>query len=292
VTHVAHSDETHHNVGRYRGIAVVTAPLDIAATATTELKAVLEKASVREFKWHKLRTARNRFAALHVADWLFDNLDKVRADVLTWDTEDRRHCIQGRDDTANLHRMYHHVFKNVFIQRWPSGCVWRLHPDEQTSMNWQQVHEFLQRVSTTSHLQREIGETHRFSVVLKTKFRICQIVPCCSEAEPLIQLADLLAGLSAFSQTHFDQFQEWQSSSCGQDDLFGRSHAPYSRGEQEKFAVLSEFHLRCKQHGLGISLNSSRGLLTRNPKVHLNFWPYMSQHEDDKAPTRHVSRFE
>jgi hypothetical protein len=110
-THVAYSDETHHSVGRFKGIGVVTATLDVATRASEEVRAILATANVSEMKWEKLRTARDRAAAIQVAEWLFGKLTALRVDVLTWDIEDPRH--RGRDDVANLHRMYHHLMKNV-----------------------------------------------------------------------------------------------------------------------------------------------------------------------------------
>jgi hypothetical protein len=120
VTHVAYSDETHHNVGRFKGIGVVTAAIQHATRASEEVKAILATASVSELKWEKLRTARDRMAAIRVTDWLFTRIDVLRIDILTWDIEDARHRLQGRDDAANLQRMYHHLMNNV-LRRYPTG---------------------------------------------------------------------------------------------------------------------------------------------------------------------------
>ena len=283
VTHVAYSDESHHNVGRYRCIGVVTAPLAVATEVASEVRAMLTVGGVRELKWEKVRTARERFAALRVADCLFSKLNVLRADVLTWDTEDSRHQVRSRDDVANLHRMYHHLFRTVLRRRWPTGSTWRLYPDEQDSMDWNSIHDILSAVSMTTSLQRSIGEQHSLKLSLRTHYRIMQIVPSRSEDEPLIQIADLLAGMSAFSRTHFDEFREWSEDSAGQSPLFQHAAPSFSTGMKEKCAVLSEFHRRSR-------LNSSRGLTTRNPKCSLNFWPYVPQRASDKAPQKRLAR--
>ena len=113
VTHVAYSDETNHNVGRFKGIAVLTASTNHATQASEEVKAILATANVNELKWEKLRTARDRIAAIQVTEWLCSKLNVLRVDVLTWDIEDPRHRLHGRDDVANLHRMFHHLMNNV-----------------------------------------------------------------------------------------------------------------------------------------------------------------------------------
>ena len=67
-SHVAFSDETRFNVGRYRAIAVVTVERGLETLVGGEVRGLLMAAGVGELKWQKLRTARDRFAALGVMD--------------------------------------------------------------------------------------------------------------------------------------------------------------------------------------------------------------------------------
>jgi hypothetical protein len=254
VTHVAYSDETHHNVGRFKGIGVVTAAIDHATQASKELKAILATANVSELKWEKLRTVRERLAAIRIADWLFTKIDVLRVDVLTWDIEDARHRLSGRDDVANMHRMYHHLMNNV-LRRYPTGCTWRLHPDEQDSIDWDRVHDFLDGAGTRSRFQKTGALTLRLR--FEKDFRIVQIVPSKSEVEPLIQVADLLAGMAAFSRTHIATYRRWRDRESGQDHLFDKEEQAFSGGEREKCAVLSDFRHRCHRCALRVSLNST-----------------------------------
>jgi len=283
-THSAYSDETHHNVGRFKGIGVVTAANDVAMQASGEVKAILAAANVRELKWEKLRTARDRNAAIHVADWLFGKLNLLRVDVLTWDIEDPRHRLRGRDDVANLHRMYHHLMNNV-LRRYPSGCTWKLYPDEQESIDWERIHDFLDGAGTKSRFRHNVGMlTYRLR--FEKDFRVVQIVPSKSEGEPLIQVADLLAGMAAFSRTHIETYRRWEERESGQANLFEKEERTFSGGEREKCAFLSEFRHRCHRCALPVSLNSTSGLRTRDPRTALNFWHYEPQRQGDKAPTR------
>jgi hypothetical protein len=284
VTNVAYSDETHHNVGRFKGIGVVTAATAVAIQLSEEMRAILAAANVRELKWEKLRTARDRIAAIHVADWHFRRINVLRVDVLTWDIEDPRHRLRGRDDVANLHRMYHHLMNNV-LRRYPTGCTWKLYPDEQDSIDWERIHDFLDSAGTRSDLRQNVGAlTYRLR--LEKDFRIVQIVPSKSGTEPLIQVADLLTGMAAFSRTHIETYRRWKERESGQELLFEKEEQVFSSGEREKCAVLSDFRHRCNACGLPVSLNSTGGLQTRDPRIALNFWHYEPQRETDKAPTR------
>jgi hypothetical protein len=54
-SHVAYSDESHHNVGRFRSLGVISLRADLAA--------ILRESDAHEFKWQKLKNAKYRFAA-------------------------------------------------------------------------------------------------------------------------------------------------------------------------------------------------------------------------------------
>ena len=118
-THIAFSDEAYTTDSRYRSVAVISFPAIWETELNNRVKQVLSESSLSEFKWAKLRQARERFAALKLIDLAFNYAveSKLRIDVLVWDTQDSRHNIWARDDAQNLQRMYYHLFKNVLRQR-------------------------------------------------------------------------------------------------------------------------------------------------------------------------------
>lgn len=285
-SHHAYSDETHHNFGRFKGIAVISASLDEATLASREVGTLLAEVNLSELKWEKLRTARDRVGALKIAELFFRKLDVLRADILTWDIEDSRHRLHGRDDVENMHRMYHHLLKDVLRKRWPTGAKWRLYPDQQDSIDWERVHDILDNAGTVAQFQSELSKPLTFRLQLKRDFSVVQVVPSQSHVEPLIQLADLMAGMAAFSRTHIDTYRAWKRQASGQTSLFDLPIEKFSRGEQEKCAFLANFKDRCRKLGLSVSLNSTNGLRTHDQRGALNFWHYEPQRQSDKAPTR------
>jgi hypothetical protein len=280
-SHHGYSDETNHNTGRFKGIGLVTACADTATRLSNEVREILASANVSELKWAKVRTARDRLGAIRVLEWVFNNLHALRVDVLTWDIEDGRHKIDRRDDAENIHRMYHHLLRNVLQRKWPDDSAWRLFPDEQDSMDWQRVHDVLDSASGTNRNQGIIARMRSLK-----EFRVVQVTPCRSHNEPLIQLADLFAGVAAFSRANLTKYQHWKQLEDRQTLLFAAPTIVISSGEREKFAFLSELHHKCKQQQLRVSLNSTGGLETRDPNLRLNFWHYATQRYSDKAPTR------
>jgi len=288
-THIAYADETHHNIGRYRGLALITLKQEHETALSMELQRLLQESSVTEFKWEGLRTAKARFAALKMLEFAIKQAVAriLRVDVLTWNTQDRRHKVKGRDDVANLHRMYYHLFRNVLCERWPDESIWRLCPDEQAAMKWDEVEHTLEMVSERIEMRRDLFSQDDFGLRLKQEFSIEQIVPCKSNQEPLIQLADLCVGLAAYSRSSYDCYEQWQRASDRQMSLLPlESSVQFSGSDRERCRVLAEFDFLCKSSKLGVSLKTNRGLRTFDPKKPINFWWYEPQHEADKAPVK------
>jgi hypothetical protein len=287
-SHLAFSDETQYNAGRFRAIGVFTVEASRADQLRQEIRQILMESQITELKWERVRSARDRLAALKICKWVFRSTNSIAIDVLMWDTGDSRHATIGRDDIENLHRMHHHIMKHVLTQRGTGGATWRVHPDEQTSMRWNEVGDFLYRVSMTPKIQRELSSaTPVFRIGFKRKYTIESISPQRSHEEPFVQIADLFAGMMVFSWKCFAPYQTWLKAKCGQSEMFQAAELESaSKGQQEKFAVLDDFHCKMKNQNAPISLMSSGGLHTRNWKYPLNFWPYQPQTRVDKAPVR------
>jgi hypothetical protein len=75
-----------------------------------------------------------------------------------------------------------------------------------------------------------------------------QIVPSKSEVEPLIQVADLLTAMAAFSRTHIETYRRWKERESGRENLLEKEEQPLTVGEREKCAVLSGFRDRASPH--------------------------------------------
>jgi len=284
-TFVGYADETMHNIGRFRAVALVTLKRDLVESATLELGGLLAESQVSELKWHKVAGAKYRFAALKTIRfalrWAF--LSRMRIDVLVWDCHDGRHAVNSRDDVANLQRMYFHIFKNVLNNRWPAGCDWILYPDENTSMDWAAVKDY---VGYTGEKYKIDPTLPGLTITLNRAFSIREVTPCQSHREPLIQMADLFAGMAAFSHEKYDRYELWTAGCSAQ-----KSFLPAAEGfvatssERERFTLLRDFDDLCKANTAGISLKSRRGLSTFKPKNPVNFWLYIPQRDEDKAPT-------
>lgn len=290
VTHVGFSDESKWNQGRFRSIGLVTTSLAYLGDLQTELERLLRESGVKEFKWKELDGAKERLAAQKMCDFAITKAceAQLRVDVLIWDTYDSRHKVQGRDDIANLQRMYYHLFRHVLRVRWPDNAVWRLHPDEHTAMDWDTVQDYLENVAARFEVGRSLFTQGQFRIRLRHDFGLEEIRAVSSQEYRLLQLADLFAGMAVFSRDQFDAYQTWLAARSKQSRLFEDrpDTANPSRSSRERFEVLRHFDKSCKQRKLGVSLKTKRGLWTPKPENPLNFWMYEPQHPDEKAPTK------
>lgn len=289
-THIAYADESYYTKERYRSIAVVTFAAEDHDKIKQTFCECVTSSGIKEFKWAKLRQARERFAAFKIIDAAIELAicNHLRVDVLVWDTQDSRHQIRGRDDIANLERMYYHLFKNVLQRRWPSESRWYLFPDENSALDWASVQDYLDSAGFTISINTNLFEQQSFSIRLSHDFQILQIHEVVSANEPICQVADLFAGIGAYSYLTYSKYLAWLPTEQGQLTFEFSSNAgvSFSSSERERFRVIKHLNERCKNHKLRVGLQSSCGFKTYDPQFPVNFWLYEPQHSSDKAPVR------
>ena len=289
ISHVGFSDESSWSSGRYRSIGLVTSPLEELGNLNDRLCTLLSESNIREFKWNDLRGAKQRFAAEKMCAFavMMASEGRLRVDVLTWDTQDERHEVRQRDDMQNFVRMYYHLFRNVLRKRWPYNSVWALYPDEHTVIDWENLEEILEHVSAA--LDSNASLNHQGNAFnLKHEFNLEYIQQVDSTKVRLIQLADLFAGMASFSRSKFCEYRSWSELDSGQPQLFRLPEDPVtsSAASVDRFRILKFLDELCKDRKLGVSLHSDRGLKTYDPNNPINFWVYIPQHLDDKAPQK------
>ena len=290
VSHVGFGDESHWNMGRFRSLGLVTTLIDSLSTQDADFRRLLDESGVSEFRWKKLGGARERFAAEKICKFAVDEVctAHLRIDVMVWDTEDTRHKLAKRDDIANLERMYYHLFRNVLRIRWPDNAVWRLHPHQHTAMDWETVQGCLDNVGTRIEIENSLFSSGKYRIRLRREFGIEEIRPVSSYEHPLLQIADLFAGMAVFSREKYSEYAQWCSITSPQLNLLYEANATSTASgcSRERFKILAEFDRMCKQRKLGVSLKTNRGLRTHKPENPINFWWYEPQHPLDKAPQR------
>jgi Protein of unknown function (DUF3800) len=243
-TYLAFCDETHYNVGRVRGLGMVSAPVSVVALLDTDMLALLTASSVAECKWEKVRSARAGFAAAKLLSWTLGRAQEglLRVDTLTWQAENAAQRVAAVPYRARLRQMYLRLLGDVLLSRWPAGARFMIMPDEQGLLAWEEL------AGSLPHVER--------------------IAPCRSQDQPLIQLADLFAGLAAYSRDRYTTYDCWLSLPL---DVRAAA-AELSAADRIRCRLLDDFFTDCKYRHFGVSLRTNWGLRTYDAAVPLGFW--------------------
>jgi hypothetical protein len=239
---VIYSDESSYNYGAVRGVGAVSLRVDDTARVGEELASLLRASSVRELKWEKVRTARGTFAAQKALTWALDQaLDgKLWIETLTWEVTSAAASRARRPTLTRLRTAYTTLLCNVMARHPEQGEQsqhWRIIPDEQSAIPW-------------SHLQEALPQT-------------VTITPTRSDPQPLIQLADVFAGLAVFSRAAYDVYERWLCvRGRGADPHVTTASGGMYGSQAYRFVLLDEFYTACVRRLPGISLQTRRGLYT------------------------------
>lgn len=288
----AFSDESGSGNDRYWSVAFVTGFPAELGELRNKLREICTKNQIGYLEWKEItgdskRTDAGREYVRATIDAILRK--SVHIDVLIWDRQDERHAIKGRDDIANLERMYYKLFVNAG-RRWRTSS-WRFFPDQQSSIDWSSICSYLEMTRVD---RPKPGFASLFADSRK-RFNIVELTEQDSKQEPLIQLADVFAGMGRFSAEKKDKLQnfllELNYAKSPQLTLFEEPRTSpetnLSLAEKARFELITFFDGLCKKHTLGVSLRT-KGYLWTPPKrsYPINFWFYKPQHEFDKAPTK------
>lgn len=283
-----YSDESGCFHKRYQAIGAVSGKTNDLAGLRHELKGILSTNSIKEIKFSEVTThsPKVKAAQLFIKKGIdHAKLNKIRIDVLIWDTRDSRHSLPKRDNVANLERLYYKIFRHIF-ERWMQ-IEWEIYPDEQSAIDWNGITEYLNATKTP---RRKPNILTLFEQERK-EFNPRKIEPLESHIEPLIQIADLFAGMACFTRENGRECLEWLESQKGknQQSLFDeekKADRKISKAKCNRFALVGMLSEICKSCRLRVSLREKGYLWTPVPANPVNFWNYEPQHPDDKAPTK------
>ena len=278
------SDESRHTEGRYRSLAAVSAPAADVVALSDRVREALQLDRRGELKWRNVKRRLNRDRAIAVVDELLAHVDQgVRVDVLTWDTHDSRHAVPNRDDVANYERMFFHLHR-VLMERRGAHTRWHIRPDEQVTIDWHTIRQCLTSAGTwrSGHDMATLSSEFRHAVPAVLTFREVD-----SSDTPLCQLADLMAGMAAYTRTNANIVRRQLVKPPDQGTLLGMSDGQTpSSAEESRVRVVSHLYWKCKGRRLGVSLRECGYLRTLDPAKPINFWHYEPQHQLDTAPIR------
>lgn len=280
---------------QFQSIGVVSGRVDVLDELRNALASIIDECEVREVKFveitrHDSRDYRAALAFVVKVVAGYCRYHIIRIDVMTWDTTDSRHAIPGRDDIENLGRLYYHLLLNV-TKRWPEG-EWNVFIDENEKVNFAALKDCI-NYNTPYPASGTLPEIIDSTSQLEELDVVKDISEVASHEEPLVQLADLFAGMARYSHEQGTECCRWLASKGNLDQpplpdftTDGDTAEEYSKSGECRFQLIGELSKLCKKHRLGVSLKTEKRLWTPNPDNPVNFWHYTPQGDYDKAPIR------
>lgn len=285
-SHLAYSDESHYNVGQYRAIGMISMRAELAEELNRKIQILNQESDVKECKWYKLESAKNRFAIQKIIDLCLEyaDIDRLRIDVLVWDSEDSRHKVIGRDENKNLMNLYIQLLKNVILRRWKGNGVWQLFPDQNSIIDWVHVRNILRKIDIYNDDSESILDRtwNRF----KSLHSIVSIEEADSKITGLCQAIDIFTGMSVFSFEKTKAYLEWCRKTSNQPPLFSLENIKLSNKDIEQSSMLNYFLEQAATKNIRFHFENNSGLVTKDPNQVVNVWFYTPQTLSDKAPIR------
>jgi len=276
----AYSDESGINVGdRYTSVSVVSGEAEALNYLRDKLGEVLIDKKIREVKFSKIDRYGSpyRKAAFDFIGYVVDFAvyNRVRIDTITTDNE----WVNGEDygsySGPDLEGMYYQVLSNVG-RRW--GCTeWDFYPDENSGVNWGGL---VSSLNTTSMLSAEGGRKPFINGTDEDgQFQFSEVEELNSAGEPLVQVADLFAGMARFSHEDNGGCAEWVERSRDESQGILIPSMAWDKGNKERsnecrYRLIGGLYRLCHRHRLYVSLRSEKHLRTWRPQNPINFWDY------------------
>ncbi len=267
----------------YGSISIISGPREDLIYLHEELKKVLQRNKTTEIKFHgvtgyrKLKIAKN-FIEIGLN---FICQRKIWCHVLVWDKTDMRHDVPGRDDLANLCRMYYHNLKQVH-KDWKGIENWSFYPDEFSAIEWREdIVEYITKTAFPN--EPSLFEQDK---KLKSFPNYNKVKGSDSKVMSIIQLADLFAGIVRTSRVNNKEFESFIKEIDGQLSFFEVEKTTIPKNLEYKLELMKFFRNEASLRCLGVNFNKNKYFQTFSKKNNIYIWHYTPQNKYDKAPTK------
>lgn len=281
-THIAYSDESSYTNKRFSSISMISLKLKNLEELTIKINDCLKSSDIKEFKWNSTGSAKYRFCAIKIIDIVFEFAKKglIRVDTIIWDSSKRKEFLPENDITI-LSKMYHHLFNNVLTMRWPKSN-WKLFPDRQSAIDWNEFLKILENVSSKLKFVNTVSGN--IIIDKKSNYEVIEICEIDSKESYLCQITDLFSGLAAFYHLECPHCNIGPNQS-----LLIETNKAMSNTDRERYEIIKYLKEKSKQSSMEIIFDFYKGVKTLNPDNPINFWQF--QLSPDKYNNQNLNKF-
>ena len=279
-TYQAYSDESAINpTDRFVSVSVVSGEATILNNLRDYLAEIINNEKVKEVHFGEITgsqrpvtKAAKSFINKVIND--FASSRKIRIDTLTIENGYYFNIFPNNTKEEEIEHMYHILLSHIGRQ-W-NNEKWSFYPDSNSHVNWENIISFINNTKLIKNRKKpllvKIMENN-------PSFTFNEIIQLISLDEPLVQLADLFAGLARFS--HEEQVDcsnivinkkgAWQGKlKIGVE--YRTDIVP--KQKQCRYELIKELYDVCHKHGLYVSIRERKHLWTRKNNYPVNFWDY------------------
>lgn len=278
----AFSDESGINYkDPYTSIPIVSGEEEVLNCLRDKLVQEINDKGINEVKFtgitrHKSPVTQAAIAFIRSAVNDFAKYRKIRIDTMTMDNQYLLSTFPDYDNEQKLEHMYHCLLSHIGRQ-W-NNTRWNFYPDINSKVNWNKIINFL---SITKLHRGKCEKPLLIELILQEnpKFQFDEIRQISSVQEPLIQLADLFAGLACFSHEENMDCSKWFISKNNGWQLEMKLSkdikiSNISRKSKCRYQLIGELYNLCGRHSLWVSIKTRKHLWTRKKNSPVNFWDY------------------
>lgn len=279
----AYSDESGINVGdRYTSVSVVSGEAEVLNCLRDKLNKTLRDKNIDEVKFFKIKGYKSPFtqAAISFIECVvndFARYNKVRVDTITNDNKSLERDNYGDGDKPDLERIYYSVLTDI-VRRW-RYTKWGFYADVNSKVNWKEIVSYLNRTKLRKRVEKPL--LIKLMLDENPEFEFSEVKQVDSVEEPLVQLADLFAGMAKFSHDSVEynvNCAEWLKRSKNEKQgelikLVKQDNWHIEKSVECRYRVIGRMVSICHGHRLYVSINSENHLRTWRPANPINFWP-------------------
>jgi len=252
----------------------------------SRLQEILDEHNVSEIKFHKVKGFKYSTVATEFIDIGLAEIakNKIKANVIVWDKQDSRHAVTNRCDIENLKRMYYHNLKNIKLH-WRINTTWGFYPDEFSAIKWGSI---IKHIENTRFDKSRRTEENLFAEIYNFNFpQYKGYKELDSKMYPLLQLADLFAGVVRTSRDKSKEFKYYLEKKKNQYSLFPiQNEVEIPNNLKPKLKVLDSFKKTSGAYKLGVNFSDEEYFKTFNMSKGIFIQHYEPQGLYDKAPTK------
>jgi len=283
-THYAFADESSYTTdNNYGAISILNFRKEIKTPLEDAILPLLADIP-NEYKWSNFQNPCYLNVSKNVFDILFQYAGQgdLRIDTIIWDNKDAAHKRNLTNTGEKLSILYYIRLRDMLANRWGSNTRWMILVDEQRQINWEELKQYLQYYSMVKNQKTLLGMDYDLAWHREHRclFSIEDLTPVKSCDNHFIQIADLFAGMAAYSHNYSDQILTWLDSDSRRHYENNIAQPAFEFLEELKLdpkyihrnKFIKYVYLKCKKRKYGVSIRNKKGLHTFQPKHPFNFF--------------------